>query len=96
MNRIEIICDATIEDELKKSLHAIGDELYYTSSSPVGGRGIKGLRQGDAVWPEENALFVLYTDEGGSEQVRRAVEDVRRRFPRNGLAAFSLQSAVAW
>lgn len=96
MNRIEIICDATIEAELRKRLHEAGDTVYYTSTSPVQGRGIKGQRQGDAVWPEENALFVIYTDQDGAVEVRKALNEIRRRFPRSGVAAFSLESAIAW
>jgi len=96
MKRIEIICDATIENEMKKRLHAIGDELYYTSSSPVRGRGVKGQRQGDAVWPQENALFVLYSEQSAINDIRQAVFEIRERFPRNGVAAFEIESAISW
>jgi nitrogen regulatory protein PII len=96
MKRIEIICDATIEDEMKHSLHAIGDELYYTSISPVTGRGAKGPRQGDAVWPEQNTLFIIYSEVSALGEIRNAVYGIRERFPQNGIAAFAIESAISW
>jgi nitrogen regulatory protein PII len=93
MFRVEIICDATIEDEYKEGLHGIGPELYYTSVSPVRGRGKKGQRQGDSVWPEENALFFIYTDAEGLDAVRALTAEIRERFPRSGVAAFSVAQA---
>jgi Nitrogen regulatory protein P-II len=93
MKRFEIICDITIEDELIILLDSIAGINGYTKISPAHGTGKQGPRRGDHVWPEENALFIVYLDDEYSEQLIEEINKKREQFPRNGIAGFITESA---
>jgi len=93
MLRIEIIGDATLEEEVRKGLGRIRKGLGHSSIYPVSGQGVKGGRFGANVWPEENTLFLMYLPEEDLEKVQLLISTIRSQYPHNGLAAFVLPGA---
>jgi hypothetical protein len=47
---------------------------------------------GDAVWPEENFILVIWCDEEEARAIERAVASVKKKFPGEGIKLFSLSS----
>jgi len=93
MKRIEIICDVTIEDEIIDALESLDGISGYSNISPVKGTGNHGPRKGDHVWPEENSLIIIYLNDDKTEMLQKLIDDKRKQFPRNGIAAFIIDSA---
>ncbi len=90
MKRLEIIGNKTTEEDILGALAASGVGKHYTLIPSVQGMGNAGPRKGDAVWPEENFLLIIYCEEHEAREIRKAVEDVRTRFPDEGIALFEL------
>ena len=94
MTRIEIIMDQTVEDIFLERIHEACEKTAYTLVRGALGNGESGPRMGTAVWPEENSLFVIYSDEEGIEGIRKILAEMRENHPNNGISAFMLPSAA--
>ena len=95
MKRFEIICDATIENIFIEGLDKMEGLNAYTYLAPVDGNGQHGPRRGSHVWPEENAMLILYIEDIYSDALIEYVKSMRSRFPNNGLACFYIETAHA-
>lgn len=93
MTRIEVILDATIAEEFSRRVDQLPGGLHYSMLESVKGRGTKGPRRGDSVWPEENYLYILYVDDDDEELTYQAIRQLRDDFPRSAVAAFSIPGA---
>ncbi len=56
------------------------------------GRGRHGVRRGDPIWPERNALVIIYTETPEErEAVLRAVRALKKHFTREGIKLFAYE-----
>lgn len=93
MKRFEIICDASIETTLLEKLDDMKGITGYTYLAPVDGTGNHGPRRGNHVWPEENAMAIIYLEDQYTEELTNIIFDLRKRFPNNGVACFYMETA---
>ena len=90
MIRVEIIANHSVEENILEALAREGAGKYYTRYPNVLGTGSSGPRMGDAVWPEENFVLVIWCEDEESRAIARAVASVKERFPGEGIKVFGL------
>jgi hypothetical protein len=88
MKRMELVANHSVEDEIIDSLERKIGNFYYTLIPNVHGRGKSAYRMGTATWPEENFMVISYLEDHDAPVVKAAVEDVKRRFPGEGIKLF--------
>ncbi len=94
MIRMEVIGNRSIQDDFFERLQQENVGLHYTLFPAVHGAGFAGPRQGDHVWPEENFVYVAYTDEAeDARRVRAIVEDLKEIFADEGIRFFATPGA---
>jgi len=90
MTRLEIIANNTVEDDIIEALDGVEEGFYYSRINAVHGRGKSEPRRGDAVWPEENFIFIIYCDDDQAVKFANAVKLVKERFEGEGIKVFAL------
>ncbi len=90
MTRLEIIANNTVEEDIIEALDAVEEGFYYSKLSAVHGRGKSDPRKGDAIWPEENFIFIIYCDDDRAAEYANAVKEVKERFDGEGIKVFAL------
>jgi nitrogen regulatory protein PII len=90
MCRLEIIANNTVEEDIQKALNDVEDGFYYTRVNNVHGRGGSSPRMGDAVWPEENFIYTIYTDDGTAKKMVDAIREVKKKFIIEGIKVFKI------
>jgi hypothetical protein len=93
MIRIEIIANHSVEENILEAFAAENVGKYYTRYPNVMGVGRSGPKMGDAVWPEENFVLVVWCEEEERRGIERAVAKIKERFPDEGIKLFGLRSA---
>ncbi|HOJ99866.1 MAG: hypothetical protein N2509_06660 [Treponemataceae bacterium] len=91
MVRIEIFANRSVEEDLLEAFKKAQVAQYYTKIPVVHGVGSSGPRMGDAIWPEENFSLVIWCDESEAHTIARIVEEVKLRFPHEGIKLFGLE-----
>jgi hypothetical protein len=92
MIRIEIIANHSVEENIHEALATEQVAKYYTRYPSVMGVGRSGPKMGDAIWPEENFVLVVWCEEAEARGIERAVATVKERFPGEGIKLFGLRS----
>jgi hypothetical protein len=90
MIRIEIIANHSVEENILEALAREKAGKYYTRYPSVFGVGSAGPRMGDAIWPEENFVLVIWCEVEEAQAIGRAVATVKEKFPDEGIKAFGL------
>jgi hypothetical protein len=90
MIRVEIIANHSVEENILESFKDEGVAKYYTKIPRVFGAGSTGARLGDAVWPEENLILVIWCEEEEARGIERAVFRVKKQFPDEGIKIFGV------
>ena len=90
MNRIEIIANRSVEENILEALTKEGAGKYYTMIQNVIGVGACGPRMGTAVWPEENFALIIWCEEEEAQGIERAITAVKEKFPGEGIKLFGL------
>ncbi|MDR0551191.1 MAG: hypothetical protein LBG72_04140 [Spirochaetaceae bacterium] len=88
MIRLEIIANNSIEENLLEALKEHDAGKYYTKIPNVHGIGTSGPRMGDAIWPEENFVFVIWCEEDEARRIKTAIDKVKEKFPDEGVKLF--------
>ncbi|MBN2547160.1 MAG: hypothetical protein JXB50_15265 [Spirochaetes bacterium] len=88
MKRVEIIGNKSIEADLFDIFNKMNIVKYYTKIPSVHGIGSSGPRFGDAVWPEENFILIVYCDENEAKKIMKAIKEVKSYFKDEGLKLF--------
>lgn len=89
--RTEIYANRSVEEELRDEFDRRVPGLAYSLFEDVKGMGRSGVREGSAVWPELNVLYVLYGDREKARLVAEAVAAVKALFPREGIKMFQYE-----
>ncbi|MBN2625076.1 MAG: hypothetical protein JXA95_00315 [Spirochaetales bacterium] len=85
MKRLEIIANQAIEEDIIDVLDSSGYGESFTYLHPVFGRGRKGRREGSAVWPETNVMFLIYIDSEHAAQIMTKMGELKKKFPQEGI-----------
>jgi hypothetical protein len=93
--RIEIIANLTVEENIMDALRTEGVAKFYTKIPSVHGTGRQVPRMGDAVWPEEILMMVVWCDMDEALSIERAVNRVKESFPNEGIKLFGLHEIYA-
>ena len=93
MIRIEIIANRSVEENILEAFKKGGVGKFYTKHPTVLGVGSSGPRMGDPIWPEENFAIVVWCDKEEAKKIRRAVYEVKKQYPDEGIKMFGLTGA---
>jgi hypothetical protein len=88
MIRVEIIANNSVEENILEALAREQAGKFYTKIPGALGVGSSGSRMGDAIWPEENFVLVIWCEEDEAERIKRAVDSVKEKFPGEGIKLF--------
>ena len=91
MIRVEVIANRSVQEDFFEAIAAADAGRHYTLFPEVHGDGAAGPRRGDHIWPEENFVYVCYTGIDEARTIHRIVEDLRERFPEEGIRIFATQ-----
>ncbi|MDR2521219.1 MAG: hypothetical protein LBC72_01515 [Spirochaetaceae bacterium] len=94
MMRLEIFANNSVEENLLEAFKDLGVAKWYTKIPNVHGVGSSGPRMGDAIWPEENFVFVIWCDGEEARGIASAVERIKAQFPGEGIKLFGLPEEV--
>ncbi|MDR1908960.1 MAG: hypothetical protein LBQ35_03475 [Spirochaetaceae bacterium] len=95
MIRIEIIANHSVEENILEALGREQAGKFYTRYSGVYGTGHSGPRMGDAIWPEENFVLVIWCEMNEAEAIERAVNSVKADYPNEGIKLFGIPDPAA-
>jgi len=90
MVRVEVIANRSVEENILDAIKFENVGKYYTKYPAILGVGNSGPHMGDAIWPEENFIFVFWCEEEEARAIERAVAYVKKKFPNEGIKMFSL------
>jgi len=93
MIRLEIVANQSVEENILEALKIEGVGKHYTKYPNIWGVGTSGPRMGDAVWPEENFVLVIWCEEEEGRRIEQAVAHVKSRFVNEGIKVFGLPDA---
>jgi len=89
MKRIEIIFSQALEEDVFKALKDITEAQFFTLIPGVRGKGYTTPKMGDAVWPEENELMIIYCkDARAATEIEGAINRLQKKYTNEGLAIF--------
>lgn len=91
MRRVEIIINQSIEADLFETFTRLGVARHYTKIPGAHGVGNSDPKMGDHIWPEENVVLIIYCKKEEAAAINEAVQDVKKRFPNEGLKIFSIK-----
>lgn len=86
--RCEIIANQSVEEDIIDSLETSIAGFEYTIDENLYGRGRSSRKLGNSVWPEMNFVLTAYVNEDSTEMVKRCVDRVKEKFPREGINLF--------
>jgi hypothetical protein len=92
--RVEIIANHSVEENILEALKDEGVGKFYTKYPGVFGVGSAGPRMGDAIWPEENFVLVIWCEEDEVQAIERVVAKIKAQFPDEGVKLFVMRPAV--
>jgi len=93
MVRVEVIANRSVEENILDAIRFENVGKFYTKYPNILGIGNSGPRMGDAIWPEENFIFVFWCEDEELSSIERAVAYVKKKFPNEGIKMFSLPGA---
>jgi hypothetical protein len=88
MIRVEIIANNSVEENVLEALAAEQAGKFYTKIPGALGVGSSGSRMGDAIWPEENFVLIIWCEEEEAGRIKRAIDSVKEKFPGEGIKIF--------
>jgi hypothetical protein len=90
MIRIEIIANNSVEENILEALAREQAGKFYSKVPGVLGVGSSGSRMGDAIWPEENFMLIIWCEEDEAGRIKQAVDSVKEKFPGEGIKLFRI------
>jgi len=91
MRRIEIIVNQSIEADLFEAFSRYQAVKHYTRIPGAHGVGHSDPKMGDHIWPEENAVIIVYCKKEEARLIEKAVMEVKKQFPTEGIKIFSMK-----
>ncbi len=88
MKRVEIILSQSIDEDFITACDEKNVGKGFTKIPGIQGRGYSVPKQGDAVWPQLNTLFIVYCKDEEVEVLFEIVEELRKKYPTEGASFF--------
>jgi hypothetical protein len=88
MIRTEVYANRSVEEDIVEAIERRLPGVAYSLIEDVKGRGRAGVRQGSAIWPELNVLYVFYGERDEAGLILDAIIQVKKLFPREGIKIF--------
>ncbi len=90
MKRLEIIVNRSIEEDMFEIFKKNNIVKSYTKIPIVHGEGNSFPKMGDSIWPEENILMIIYTEDGEAELILECIRELKQLFPNEGVKCFEI------
>jgi hypothetical protein len=90
MMRLEIMANNSVEENILEAFQEEDVGKHYTKIPGVHGVGNSGPRHGDAIWPEENFIFIIWCEEDEALGIKDAIAKVKEHFPDEGIKLFGI------
>lgn len=90
--RMEVIANQSVKEELIDVLEGTITDILYTLIPTVHGHGDGDYKLGNTTWPESNFILISYIKESQVEFFKAAVQDLKKRFPTEGIKVFAIKS----
>ncbi len=90
MKRVEIMAAQAILEDVLEALEHYAVPLHYTLIPAALGRGNTAPKLGDSIWPEENFILIMYTEESTLPAIEQAIELVKKKYDHEGIGYFVL------
>ncbi len=91
MIRSEIYANRSVEEDILEEILTRIPHAQYSIIEDVKGAGKSGVREGTAVWPELNILYILFSDAKEARYIADAVQTVKAAFPKEGIKLFQYE-----
>lgn len=91
MIQSEIYANRSVEEDILEEILMRIPRAQYSIIEDVKGSGKSGVRQGTAVWPELNILYILFGTVEEALLIGDAVRTVKKAFPREGIKLFQYE-----
>jgi len=91
MVRTEIYANRSVEENILDEVEKRIPGICYSLIENVKGKGKTGPRQGTAIWPELNVLYVFYSDSAQARIIAESVKQVKNAFPNEGIKVFQYE-----
>ncbi|MCL2706374.1 MAG: hypothetical protein FWE72_09240 [Spirochaetaceae bacterium] len=88
MKKIEIIANLSVESDIMDILEKTGVK-GFTKIPIVHGAGNSNPKQGDSIWPEENFMLIIYTEENMVPIIKDKIIELKNLFPHEGIKYFA-------
>jgi len=93
MIRVEFILNQSIEEDfldlIKKAVeNEIIDQFYYTKIENTHGKGSKGEKRGDSIWPEVNVIYIVYTEDNFIDKIKNELLELKEKFRDEGFKVY--------
>ena len=86
--RAEIISNQSVEDDIIELLEEEIPDIQYTLMNDVHGKGLHTKKLGSAAWPEQNFVLYAYVDADAARKIKAMIEEVKVKFPKEGISLF--------
>jgi hypothetical protein len=87
MNRIELIFSQVLEEDFA-DLFRKNMITRYTEFPSVKGQGFSTPKLGNDIWPQLNAMIVVYCADDEKAKVLAIVAELRKKYFSEGIACF--------
>ena len=90
MRRVEIMAAQAIREDILDAFELYGVPPAYTIIPVAHGRGSTLPKLGDAVWPQENFILIIYCDDATVRLIEQAIDLVKQKYDHEGIGFFVL------
>ena len=88
LKRVELIFSAAVDEDFMDGFKKKGIGAHYTKISGVTGAGFSNPKLGDSVWPQLNEMIIVYCSKDEAEKILDLAEQIREKYPMEGIACF--------
>ena len=92
MQRVEIISNKSVEDDITQALEEYVPNILYTKFPLVYGRVGNDRKLGNTTWPEKNFVLVSYVEDEDFPKVRSVIKAIKQKFPGEGIKLFAIKA----
>jgi hypothetical protein len=92
MIRVEIVANQSVEENILEAFKREDTGKFYTKYPNILGVGNTGPRMGDAIWPEQNFVMVIWCEAEEARAIERAVASVKEKFTGEGIKIFGMET----
>lgn len=93
MKRIELVLNQSVKDEFLEDLESRLPNIGYSFVDQAKGKGRRGKKLIDNIWPEENAIFISYVEEMEFKIITKVFLKLKKKYPLEGLKFYYMENA---